>query len=462
MIAGLKPYPVYCDSGLVWLDRVPAHWSTRRMKFLVRERRQRGFPREPLLAATQTKGVVRKQDYEARTVTATAGLENLQLVEVGDFVISLRSFQGGIEISHARGIISPAYTILTAHSSESRDYLRHLFKSAVFIQSLRLFVTGIREGQTIDYERLGRAVMPLPPPEEQTAIGRFLDHVGGRIDRAIRAKRKVIALLQEQKEAIIHCAVTRGVDGASSSMPVELSSIGSVPDSWSIEPFVRCAVERADYRGATPDKVASGVFLVTARNIKKGWIDYECSREFVRASDYAQIMRRGLPKIGDILITTEAPLGHVACVDREDVAIAQRVIRFRLAPDRMLSGFAVLCLNDRYVQDQLAERATGSTAQGIKASKLPQLMVVVPTIAEQGRIVDVVRRKTEPLNRIIASKAREIEMLGEFRIRLIADVVTGKLDVRGAAANLPDVAAESGAMKPDSADDSIDEEAVVE
>ena len=119
MIDGLKPYSEYKDSGQPWLGKCPASWSQRRMKFLFSERVQKGFPDEPLLAATQTKGVIRKTDYGERTVTATKDFHLLKLVEPGDYVISLRSFQGGIEVAHCRGIISPAYTIL-APRRESR------------------------------------------------------------------------------------------------------------------------------------------------------------------------------------------------------------------------------------------------------------------------------------------------------------------------------------------------------
>ncbi len=150
MIAELKPYPEYTTTDMPWAHRVPAHWGKRRTKFLFRERVQKGFPDEPLLAATQNMGVVRKTDYGERTVTAMKDLHLLKLVEPGDFVISLRSFQGGLEIAYYRGIISPAYTILELCPDASRGYFRHFFKSPDFIFNLTLFVTGIREGQNID------------------------------------------------------------------------------------------------------------------------------------------------------------------------------------------------------------------------------------------------------------------------------------------------------------------------
>ena len=163
MIADLKPYPAYKESGLPWLGPVPGHWETRRTKFLFRERVQKGFPDEPLLAATQSKGVVRKADYGTRTVTATKDFHLLKLVEIGDFVISLRSFEGGIEVAHCRGIISPAYTVLAPRAEAAEGYYSRFFKSSTFISSLTLFVTGIREGQNVDYERLSRSYLPLPP-----------------------------------------------------------------------------------------------------------------------------------------------------------------------------------------------------------------------------------------------------------------------------------------------------------
>ena len=108
----MKPYPAYKPTGLAWLPEVPRGWNCHKFKYLFSERSEKGFPNEPLLAATQNHGVILKTEYENRTVTAEKGLETLKLVKVGDFVISLRSFEGGIELSYRQGIISPAYTII--------------------------------------------------------------------------------------------------------------------------------------------------------------------------------------------------------------------------------------------------------------------------------------------------------------------------------------------------------------
>ncbi|MDE0394139.1 MAG: restriction endonuclease subunit S, partial [Gammaproteobacteria bacterium] len=198
MIA-LQSYPAYKDSGVQWLGDVPEHWELRRTKTLLKQRTKKGFPDEPLLAATQTKGVVRKEQYENRTVLALKDLHLLKLVRVGDFVISLRSFQGGIEFAREQGIISPAYTVLFPVHPEDHGYLSHLFKSAPYVENLSLFVTGIRQGQNIDYAKLARSRLPLPPAREQTAIARFLDDADRRMRRYIRAKERLIELLEEER-----------------------------------------------------------------------------------------------------------------------------------------------------------------------------------------------------------------------------------------------------------------------
>ena len=170
MTATLHRYPAYKPSGVDWLGDMPGHWDVRRTKTLLRERSEmepQGRPSEALLAATQTKGVVRKEQYENRTVLAMKDLHLLKLVKIGDFVISLRSFQGGIEYAREQGIISPAYTILYPVDSSLHDYLALLFKSKPYLENLTLHVTGIRQGQNIDYSELSRSYLPLPPSQNK-------------------------------------------------------------------------------------------------------------------------------------------------------------------------------------------------------------------------------------------------------------------------------------------------------
>ena len=229
----MKKYSSYKDSGESWLGEIPSTWGLKKMKYLFTERSQKGFPFLPLLAATQNHGVIKKEDYENRTVVATKGLETLKLVKPNDFVISLRSFEGGIEISKERGIISPAYTVLIPKEINPK-YFKYLGKSSSFINLLKSTVTGIREGQNIDYNKLKNYFLPIPSSEEQTRIANYLDNIIIQIDQAIALQQKMIDLLNERKQIIIQKAVTKGLDPNVEMKDSGIEWIGEIPSHWKV------------------------------------------------------------------------------------------------------------------------------------------------------------------------------------------------------------------------------------
>jgi len=443
MIADLKPYSEYKDSGLPWLGQVPGHWGMRRAKVLLRERVKKGFPNEPLLAATQSKGVVRKEDYGTRTVTAQKDFHLLKLVEVGDFVISLRSFEGGIEIAHSRGIISPAYTVLEPRSKAKTGYLRHFFKSPTFISSLTLFVTGIREGQNIDYERLSRAFLPLPPVEDQAAIVRYLDHATHRLDKAIRAKRKTIALLNEQKQAIIHRAVTRGLNP---DVPLRDSGVpwlGQIPAHWEVLSLKRCSIVIS--KGTTPSTEGQEILeegpirFIKAESISGGVI-IDKPRAFIDQETH-NVLRRSQLRVHDVLfVIAGATLGKTAIVRECHLpANTNQAVAFIRPNRRVTPEFLAIWLQSSRIKEQIWLNAVQSAQPNLSMGSLGDFPVPLPPIAEQVVVVEQLNAELKLPNTAIQRFEREIELLREYRTRLIADVVTGKLDVRDAAARLPQV-----------------------
>ncbi|MDZ9264314.1 restriction endonuclease subunit S [Escherichia coli] len=170
------------------------------------------------------------------------------------------------------------------------------------------------------------------------------------------------------------------------------------------------ACDYVDYRGKTPKKTQSGIFLVTAKNIRMGYIDYHASQEFISEEDYAIVMRRGLPKKGDVLITTEAPCGFVAQVNRENIALAQRVIKYRSKNTQLSNSFLKHYLLGSQFQDKLMQAATGSTVKGIKGSRLHQLKIPIPSKVEQDRIVAILDKFDTLTNSITEGLPREIEL----------------------------------------------------
>lgn len=205
---GLNPNVPMKDSGQIQFGEIPAHWDSVKMKYCFTQRSEKGFPNEPVLCATQSKGVIPQSLYENRVVVVNKGFEGLKLVKVGDFVISLRSFQGGIEYAYYQGIISAAYTILTPKDERNSQYFKYLFKSHPFIQLLQTCVTGIREGQNINYTVLGNNYIPIPPIEEQNAIVEYIEAKTNSIDKMIDALKAEIDRLTEYKQRLISDVVT--------------------------------------------------------------------------------------------------------------------------------------------------------------------------------------------------------------------------------------------------------------
>lgn len=181
---------------------------------------------------------------------------------------------------------------------------------------------------------------------------------------------------------------------------------GFYPNDWQEDSLGKLC-DYVDYRGATPAKKARGIFLITAKNIKKGYIDYSISQEYVAANDYESTMHRGLPKLGDVLITTEAPVGNVAQVDKEKVALAQRIIKYCAHECVVNNTFLKYMLLSYNFQKKLESASTGGTVQGIKGSLLHNLKIAYPKIEEQTAIATALSDTDaliDSLEKLIAKK----------------------------------------------------------
>ena len=218
---GLDPNVPMKESGIEWLGKIPAHWEVRKIKNCLQERSEKGYPNEPILCATQSRGVIPQDMYDNRVVVVNKDFDKLKLVKCGDFVISLRSFQGGIEYAYYQGIISAAYTILTPKDKRNSEYFKHLFKSHDFIQLLQTCVTGIREGQNINYAMLAKHFIPIPPIEEQQKIVLYIKNRLYVIDEYIAKLKAEINYLQEYKQRLISDVVTGKVDVREVEIPNE-------------------------------------------------------------------------------------------------------------------------------------------------------------------------------------------------------------------------------------------------
>lgn len=324
------------------------------------------------------------------------------------------------------------FLVLRPRPGFSSRFLFYLTLSQPWLEWAEATSYGSKMPRT-SWELMAETETAAPEIRDQEAVADFLEAETAKIDALIAKQEHLIATLREDRTATITHAVTKGLDPDVATKDSGIHGLGSIPVSWSVTPLLRCVEGRVDYRGATPKKVDDGVLLITARNVRPGWIDYEISDEYVSAEDYGEIMRRGLPEINDLLFTMEAPLGNAALVDRTDIALAQRIIKFRPDAQVVLPRYLLYSVIGEWFQSQLVARATGSTALGLKASKLPELRVAVPDMNEQSRIVEFLDERWAKIDELVAKAAEVVETLREYRSALITDAVTGKIDVRRVA-----------------------------
>ena len=470
MIADLKPYAEYKESGLPWLGRVPGHWGLIPNRGLVRRRkvlvgRRHGDYR--LLSLTKQGVIVR--DISTGRGKFSSDMGTSQEVRNGDLVFCLFDVPETprtVGLSRHNGMITGAYTVFEPLGRCSPEYFELFYRAMDDSKLLSPLYSGLRN--TIPADRLLGTKTPLPPPDEQAAIVRFLDWANGRLERAIRAKRKVIALLNEQKQAIIHRAVTRGLDPSVSLKPSGIPWLGDIPQHWEVLPLKSVCVIQS---GITLGKDYAGQALreypyLRVANVQAGHVNLSVVKT-IRVTK-AEADRRTLQS-GDVLMTEGGDLDKLGrgCVWNAQVSPClhqNHVFAVRPNQSRLDPGFLSALMGTSYARAYFQSTAKQTTnLAATNKTKLGMLKVLLPRVDEQHRILSRLDEDLQPVNIAISRLEREIELLREYRTRLVADVVTGKLDVREAAARLPKetpVDTTEGDADPGDEAEAADEDAV--
>ncbi len=437
MIADLKPYPEYKASSQPWLGQVPGHWVTKRGKsYLVSIDERSKTGREELLTVSSARGVIPRSRANV-TMFKAESYAGHTLCWPGDLVInSLWAWGGGLGVSQNHGIISTAYSVYRSRPSAliHPRFLHELVRSAAFHWELQVRSKGvwISRLQLTDTAFLD-APIPLPPPDEQAAIVRFLDWANGRLERTIRAKRKVIARLDEQKQAIIHRAVTRGLDPSVPLKPSGIPWLGDIPQHWRIVRNMALFAHRIE-----PGLAGLPVLQVSLRSgITSEELDRfgRPKRLIADPTRYKRIYK------GDVAYNTMRMWQGAVGVSPSAglVSPAYVVLRPR---GGTCSDFYDFVFHTRVYKQQVDRESTGivSDRNRLYWDSFKRMPNVAMPRSEQEAIVVFIHSETIGLNTAISRLEREVDLLREYRTLLVADVVTGKLDVREAAARLPDEA----------------------
>lgn len=428
MIADLKPYPAYKESGLPWLGEVPEHWEIERVKSSVVNVIEQTTERENgdlYVALEHVESSTGRLWGTGLDVTFDSQVKRFR---AGDVLFGkLRPYLAKVARPACDGVCVGEFFVLRSRSSSSLSrYLEHLLRSKPVIDAINSSTFGAKMPRA-DWQFVGNLRLSFPPLPEQSPIARFLDHADRRIRRYIHAKQKLIKLLEQQKQVIIHHAVTRGLDPNVRLKPSGVEWLGDVPEHWEVS-RVKTEFHCLNSRRVPLSGTERGAMTVRqydyfgASGVIDKVDDYLFDDELLLiAEDGANLVLRNLPLAiiarGKVWVNNHA---HILKPKRGNLEyLAAAMERLNYMP--WISGAA----QPKLTQDRLMSIA-----------------IAVPPRREQDTITMAVAGETSPLRAAIDRARREISLLREYRTRLITDVVTGKLDVREAAARLPDEAEE--------------------
>lgn len=442
MIEDLKPYPEYKDSGLPWLGEVPAHWEVRPAAGAFRPIRERntGMKEKTVLSLSYGRIVVKPAERLHGLVPES--FETYQIVNPGDIVIRTTDLQNDktslrTGLVRDRGIITSAYLALSASAGVLPEFGYQFLNTWDISKALYGYGSGLR--QNLDFSDFRRMPVSVPLIAEQASIARFLAWATNRLDRAIGAKRRIIALLQEQKQAIIHRAVTRGLDPAVPLKDSGIPWLGEIPEHWEVRALKQVLNKLVDCEHKTAPFIQDSKYRVVRTSaVRNGTLRWEGTYS-TTAEAFAEWTKRATPEEGDVIFTREAPAGEACIIPKgRTVCLGQRTVLMRTDKQVYDSQYLVHMIYGGPPQRLIELTCKGSTVGHFNMEDIGWMKVLVPPLAEQQTIVSEVAKQTVAPDLAIEKAEREITLLREYRTRLIADVVTGKLDVREVAAGLPE------------------------
>lgn len=415
------------DSGIEWIGQIPTGWKLRRAKTLFTQRNSKGNGIEVLLSPTQKYGVVPQSQLEGVVqVKEDTDLQMFKTLHKGDFVISLRSFQGGFEYSLYEGVCSPAYQVFYPTSPICDTYYRYLFKSQSFISKMNNLTVGIREGKNIQYVDFANSQIPVPPLAEQERIAVFLNAECAEIDAVLEKTRASIEEYKKLKQAIITQAVTKGIRGDRPMKDSGIEWIGDIPAEWNKDKVIR--VFSVIGSGTTPKSSDENLFDGNTPWIQSGDINGEnlfVTKNCVSNSaieSYSALRVYQAPYL--VVAMYGASVGNLslsmidACVNQACCVLKKPTINLKFA-------FYIF----KAVKDYLARKAVGSGQPNISQETIKQLWLTIPSADEQIEISNYLDEKCRSVDALIAKKQQYLTEIENYKKSLIYEYVTGKKEV---------------------------------
>lgn len=443
MSAALKRFDEYQPSAVRWVDDIPTHWRSRRIKTFLREVDQRsGTGEGALLTMRRASGLAPLSDFSDK-ITEPERLRHYKVASPGQIVMNpMQAGNGMFAVCHTPGLISPDYRAFELTDEADARYLIALFKSEAMRATFRAESKGLGTGTAgflrLYPDRFGRLFAPFPPPEEQRRIADFLDAYAAQVHRLIAAKRRTIAILDEQRDQATEAVLARHGIADATEMMLKRALDAIVGGST---PSPNPAFWDGDIIWVTPPDISASDRLTGSRRTLTAAGLQNCAASIVPA--------------GTVILTSRAPVGNIAIAD---VPVATNQGCKALVPNLEKVSTEFLALTARRLVPLMKVLSTGTTFQEISTGRLGAIKINVPTLPQQTRMLDAVKAEVAPL---LGAKQRvlsEIDLILEYRDSLIAAAVTGRIDVRDAAIPVVegDIFADDTATDADDLEDALD------
>jgi type I restriction enzyme, S subunit len=422
----IKPYPSYKPSGIAWLGEIPSHWEVRKLKFVDYVNMGQSPNSEdcnmdkiglPFLQGNAEFG-------KFHPIPKLWCVNPNKIAQKDDILLSVRAPIGAINFAKEKTGIGRGLCAITACKTQ----IGYLYYS-LLNQNKEL--NSIGTGSTfkaISVDDVRNINLIYPTISEQTAIAHFLDYKLHKIDRFIRKKKKLIGLLNEQKAAIINDAVTKGLDPTVLMKDSGIEWLGGVPKHWEIGKLKYLTSKIGDGIHATPEYDDNGTIpFINGNNLIKGKINITDRTRLVNSKEYEKYKIE--LKIGSLLISINGTIGNLAFYQGEDVVFGKSSAFIELKSD-IEKEFLYYVLQSEYISRYFTSTFMGSTINNLSLHAIRNTTIFLPPLSEQKSIVIHIEKETALLNQTINTIEREIGLVQEYRTTLIAEAVTGKIDVR--------------------------------
>ena len=413
------------DSGIEWIGEIPEGWRTINPKALFTQRKDKAQKGERQLTSSQQYGILYQDDYMeltgSKVVTVEKDFDILKHVEAGDFVISMRSFQGGLEYSTKSGAISSAYVMLVPNLELVYPrFYRWLLKSSVYIDALQRTTNMVRDGQAMRYSNFAQVRLFTLPLDEQKSRADFLDLECSSIDKILFKTRSSIEEYKKLKQAVITQAVTKGVRGEREIKESKLPWASKIPKAWNI-----CAIRHIMFecKERTKDGHEEQLSVTQQFGIIKS-SDASIANPSLSLDDWRIVA------IGDIVFNKYKAHSGVFFVSPFSGIVTFNYSVYRCFPNCYAKYFEYQYKTHGCISEfRTRMHGVGNSISPLYTKDLMKIKVVCPPLDEQKEIANYLDAKCAEIDKLIAKKEQLVKELESYKKSLIYEVVTGKREV---------------------------------